>query len=137
LIDRHDSSYLLHQHCCVTSLRIIDFPYRSQISIGENCSVQSFTFGLRLPFIPMTLVTYKTKILYEATVKMLSLCSRFNDGLCHHPSLSNSGNVSGHYLAGSNKTSCWSSFVKLFINQILPSLPFALILLLVVSSIMV
>jgi len=33
-------------------------------------------------------------------------------GLCHHPSLSNSGNVSGHHLAGSNKTSCWSSFVR-------------------------
>jgi len=33
-------------------------------------------------------------------------------GLCHHPPLSNSGNVSGHNLAGSNKTGCWSSFVN-------------------------
>jgi len=33
-------------------------------------------------------------------------------GLCHHPPLSNSGNVSGHHLAGSNKTGCWSSFVS-------------------------
>jgi len=33
-------------------------------------------------------------------------------GLCHHPSFSNSGNVSGHHLASSNKTSCWSSFVN-------------------------
>jgi len=30
-------------------------------------------------------------------------------GLCHHPQLSNSGNVSGHHLAGRNKTGCWSS----------------------------
>ena len=27
-------------------------------------------------------------------------------GLCHYPPLSNSGNVSGHHLAGSNKTGC-------------------------------
>jgi len=33
-------------------------------------------------------------------------------GLYHHPPLSNSGNVSGHNLAGSNKTCCWSSFVS-------------------------
>ena len=33
-------------------------------------------------------------------------------GLCHHPPLSNSGNVSGHHLAGSNKTDFWSSFVN-------------------------
>jgi len=33
-------------------------------------------------------------------------------GLCHHPSFSNSGNVSGHHLAGSNKTGCWLSLVS-------------------------
>jgi len=33
-------------------------------------------------------------------------------GLCQHPSLSNPGNKSGHHLAGSNKTRCWSSFVN-------------------------
>ena len=33
-------------------------------------------------------------------------------GLCHHPPLSNSGNVSDHHLTGSNKTGCWSSFVS-------------------------
>jgi len=39
-------------------------------------------------------------------------------GLCHHPPLSNSGNVSGHHLAGSlsNKTGCWSSFVSFVAN---------------------
>ena len=31
-------------------------------------------------------------------------------GLCHHPS--NSDNLSGHYLAGCNKTGCWSSCVS-------------------------
>ena len=33
-------------------------------------------------------------------------------GFCHHPSLSNSGNVSGHHLADSNKNGCLSSFVS-------------------------
>jgi len=37
-------------------------------------------------------------------------------GLCHHPPLSNSGNVSGHHLAVSNKTSCWSSSVSFVAN---------------------
>ena len=59
-------------------------------------------------------------------------------GLCHHPPLSNSSNVSGHQLAGSNKTGCWSVILrqfcrKLFISPILPSLPFVFILSLVVS----
>jgi len=60
-------------------------------------------------------------------------------GLCHHPPLSNFGNVSNHYLAGSNKTGCWSSFVcfvaNSLISPILPSLPFVLILSLVVSTV--
>ena len=33
-------------------------------------------------------------------------------GLWNHPPLWNSGNVSGHHLAGNNKTGCWSSFVS-------------------------
>ena len=33
-------------------------------------------------------------------------------GLCHQPPLSNSGNVSGHHLAGSNMAGCWLSFVS-------------------------
>jgi len=37
LIDRHDFSYLPHQYCRVTSLRIIQFP-----------KIWSFTFGLYL-----------------------------------------------------------------------------------------
>jgi len=37
-------------------------------------------------------------------------------GLCHHPPLSNSGNVSGHHLAGSNKTGCWSSVVSFVVS---------------------
>jgi len=43
-------------------------------------------------------------------------------GLCYHLALSNSGNVSGHHLAGSNKigwasfVSCWASFVSLVAN---------------------
>jgi len=36
LIDRHDFSHLLHQHCRVTSLRIIQFPCISWIGIGES-----------------------------------------------------------------------------------------------------
>jgi len=35
-------------------------------------------------------------------------------GLCHHPPLSNSGNVSGHHLAGSNMIGCFVSFVASF-----------------------
>ena len=34
-------------------------------------------------------------------------------GLCHYSSISNSGNVSGNYLAGCNKTDSWSSSVLL------------------------
>ena len=48
LIDRHDFSYLLHQHCRVTSLQIIQFPCISWIGIGENYALRSFTFGLHL-----------------------------------------------------------------------------------------
>jgi len=33
-------------------------------------------------------------------------------GLCQHPPLSNSGNVSDHSVAGNNKTGYWSSFVS-------------------------
>ena len=48
LVDRHDFFYLLHQHCRVTSLRIIQSPCISWIGIGENCAVRSFTFGFHL-----------------------------------------------------------------------------------------
>jgi len=34
-------------------------------------------------------------------------------GLCHRPALSNSGNLSGHHLAGSNKAGFCLSFVSL------------------------
>jgi len=59
----------------------------------------------------MTLATFKTlgfsTKLHLHYLHLTRLC-----GLCHHPPLLNSGNVSGHHLAGSNKTSCWSSFVS-------------------------
>ena len=38
--------------------------------------------------------------------------SRMISNHSHHPPLSKSGNVSGHHLAGSNETGCWSSFVS-------------------------
>ena len=41
-------SHLLHQHCRVTSLRIIQFPCISWIGIGENYALRSFTFDLHL-----------------------------------------------------------------------------------------
>ena len=46
--------------------------------------------------------------------RLVGQCLHFTHvcGLCQHPSLSNSGNVSSHLLAGSNKASCWSSFVR-------------------------
>jgi len=48
LIDRHDLSYLLHQHCRVTFLRIIQFPCIWWIGIGEKYALWSLTFGLYL-----------------------------------------------------------------------------------------
>ena len=62
---RHDFSYLLHQHCRVTSLRIIQFPCMSWISIGEDYAVQS-SFCLHFLLTPMTLATSKTRILNQA-----------------------------------------------------------------------
>jgi len=48
------------------------------------------------------------------STKQQSQCLHFTRivGLYHQPSLSNSGNLSGHHLAGGNKTSYWSSFVS-------------------------
>jgi len=63
LDDRHDFSYLLHQHCRVTCLQIIQFSCISWIGIGEKYAVQSFTFGLHLLPTPLTLATDKTQIL--------------------------------------------------------------------------
>jgi len=48
LIDRHDFSYLLHQHYRVTSLRSIQFPCISRIDNSENYALRSLTFGLHL-----------------------------------------------------------------------------------------
>jgi len=59
MIDRHDFSCPLHQHCRVTSLRIIQFPCISWIGIGGNYALQSFTFGLHLLPTPMTLATFQ------------------------------------------------------------------------------
>jgi len=39
LIDHDDFFYLLHQHCRVTSLRIIELPCISRIDISENNAV--------------------------------------------------------------------------------------------------
>jgi len=75
-----------------------------------------FTFGLHLLLTPMTLrlATPKTvtRILNYATFTLPTLYSRVWP--FHHHSLSNSSNVSGHHLAGSNKLgpSCWSSLVS-------------------------
>jgi len=52
------------------------FPCISRIGIGENYAVQSLTFGLHSILTPMTLVTFKTRILYEATSTMPTLYSR-------------------------------------------------------------
>ena len=116
MIDRHDFSDLLHQHCRVTSLRIIQFPCISWISIGENYAFWSFTFGLHLLPTPesseclshllLLKLGFSTKV-HLHCLHLTRLC-----GICHHPPLSNSGNVSGHHLAGSDKTGCWSFFVS-------------------------
>jgi len=106
LIDRHDFSYLLHHHCSVTSLRIIQFSCISWIGIGENHAVQSFTFGLHQWHFLLLKLGFSTK-LHLRCLHLTRVCD-----LCHHTPLPNSGNVSGHHLAGSNKTGCWSTFVN-------------------------
>ena len=133
LIDHHDFSYLLHQHCRVTSLRNIQFPCISWIGIGENYALRSLTFGLHLLPTPessecvshtevwnavapgradffghllLLKLGFSTKLHWQS-LHLTRFC-----GLCHHPPLSNSGNMSGHHLAGSNKTGCWSSFIS-------------------------
>jgi len=121
LIDRHDFSYLLHQHCRVTSLWIIQFPCISWIGIGENYALQSFTcllpkgksftFGLHLLPTPRWHLLL-LKLGFSTKLPLLCLHLTRSCGLCHHPPLSNSSNVSGYHLAGSNKTGCWSSFVS-------------------------
>jgi len=78
-------------------------------------AVQSFTFGLHSLLTPMTLVTFKTRILYEATVTTPTFYShlwplpppftfKFWQRVMPPP----------WRLAGSNKTAagCWSSFVS-------------------------
>jgi len=94
----------------VPSLRIIQIPCISWNCIGENYAIGSFTFGLHLLPTP-TLATFKT-LGFSTKLHLHCLHLTRFCGLCHHPPLSNSGNVSGHHLAGSNKTGCWSSFVS-------------------------
>jgi len=62
------------------------------IGIGENYAVQSLAFGLHCPLKPITLVTFETRILNEATATLPTLYSL----LWPLPPLftSNSGNVS-------------------------------------------
>jgi len=74
LIDRHDFSYLLHQNCRVTSLRIIEFPCISRIGIDMLSSLLPLVCILSSH--PLTLVTFKTRISYEATATMPTLYSR-------------------------------------------------------------
>jgi len=77
------------------------FPHQSLlIVLACSCTRKGRFFLLLLK------LGFSTK-LHLHCLHLTRLC-----GLCHYPPLSNSGNVSGHYLAGSNKTCCWSSFVS-------------------------
>ena len=63
-----------------------------------ECIAQKCTHLERLPPCSTTLHLH-----CQHFTRVCSLC---------HSSLSNSGNVSGHHLAGGNQTSYWSSFVS-------------------------
>jgi len=104
-----------------TSWRIIQFPCISWIGIGESYVLWSLTFGLHLLSTPMVryncneMVKYyrdDTGYFWNSDSQPSYIYTAYLCGLCHHPPLSNSGNVSGHHLTGSNKTRCWSSFVS-------------------------
>ena len=113
LIDRDDCSYLLHQHCRFTSLRIIHFPCTLWMALvkleimpsGFLHSVVFICYSHPCHLLLLTL-GFSTK-LHLHCLHLTRVC-----GLCHHPPFSNPGNVSGQHLAGSNKTGCWSSFVS-------------------------
>jgi len=79
LIDRHDFSYLLHQHCRVTSLRIIQFPCISWIGIGENHALQSFTFGLHLLPTPVRSTRWANKRALKYVVHAYFYCAIYNE----------------------------------------------------------
>ena len=110
LIDRHDFSYLLHEHCRVTSLQIIQFPCISWMALVK---LEIMPSGLSpLFFICFSYPCHLLLLKLGFSTKLHLHCLHLTRvcGLCHHPPLSNPGNVSGHHLAGSNKTGCWSSF---------------------------
>jgi len=78
-------------------------------------------FYLRSSFASHTHTCYFQKLGWHLLLSKLGFSTKLNlhclhltclCGLCHHPPLSNSGNVSGQHLAGSNKTGCWLSCVS-------------------------
>jgi len=87
----------------------LSFPACRGSALSKNFAIRSLIFGLHSPLTPLTLVTFTTRILNEATATCL-----YSTRVCdfrHYPSFSNSEKVSGPHLACSNKTGCWSSFV--------------------------
>jgi len=139
LIDRRDFFVPLHQHCRFTSLQIIQSRFQciSWIGIVENHAVQSFTCGLQRlsPSLLLTLAISKIGILNEATFTLptppsrvwpLPPSSTFKLWQRVRPP---PGWWYQDWLLVVLRQFCR----KLFISPILPSLPFVLILSLVVS----
>jgi len=118
-------------HTCFIRV-VISLPWRSSIFPAYHRLALVKTMPSSLSPLVCICFSYPWHLLLlrlEFSTKPKQHCPHFNRfrGCCHHPVLSNSGNMSGYHLAGSNKTSGWSSFVsffrKLFISPILPSLP--------------
>ena len=137
LIDRHDFSYLLHEHCRVTSLQIIQFLCISWMALVK---LEIMPSGLSpLFFICFSYPCHLLLLKLGFSTKLHLHCLHLTRvcGFCYHPPLLNSGNASGHHLADSKQDRLLvilRQFCrKLFISPILPSLPFLLILSLVVS----
>ena len=92
----------------------LSFPAYRGSALVKNFAIRSLIFGLHSPLTPLTLGTFTTRILNEATATCL-----YSTRVCdfrHYPSFSNSEKVSGPHLACSNKTGCWSSFFSFVAN---------------------
>jgi len=110
LIDSHDFSYLLHQYCSVTFLGSSIFPAYCGITL-----VKTMTSSLSpLVYLRLSHSWHLLLLRLGFSMKPPWQCLHFTRicVLCYHPSLSNSGSVSGHHLVGNNRTGCWSSFIS-------------------------
>jgi len=105
----------MHTHIAICRTSLFIFIYNSGIRQYQQFPIKTMPSGLLPLFFTCTphprhllhlKLVFSTK-LHPHCLHLTRLC-----GLCHHSPLSNSGNVSGHHLAGSNKTGCWSSVVS-------------------------